>query len=86
MKDSVEERILGNRRSLAADRPNVSTQIDGAGILAEEQTLLQRAPKRARLGNDSANGENEFDASSSQRLKLLEALFGCSSTARVTKA
>ena len=28
IKDSIEERILGNRRSLAADRPTGSSQLD----------------------------------------------------------
>ena len=87
MKDTIEGRILSNRRSLAADRPNVSTQLDGAGILAYDQSFLERPSKRARHGAHSGDDAgNEVDASSSQRLGLLEAWFGCSSTALVTKA
>ena len=87
IKGSVEERILANRRSLAADRPvnTVKTQSDGVGMTPEELELSESAKKqrhRSSLNNDAGN----IDASSSQRLKLLEALFGCSATARVFKA
>ena len=85
MKGTIEERVLSNRRSLAADRgPNTSTEIDGVGLIADEM-LLQQQPKKRRLGED-ADKENRFNASSTQRLKFLEQLFGYSSTVRVFKS
>ena len=85
MKGTIEERVLSNRRSLAADRgPNTSTEIDGVGLIADEM-LLQQKPKKRRLGED-AEKENSFNASSTQRLKFLEQLFGYSSTVRVFKS
>jgi hypothetical protein len=80
IENSVEERIISSRRALTADRPSVSTQIDGTGIMADEQNLLDRPRKRARHED-----ENELEDRRFQRLELLEALFGCSATARVSK-
>jgi len=84
IKDSVEERILSNRRSLAADHPNLSTVIDGVGIMVDE--LEPRQTKRPRLDSTNYDNGSEANASFCQRFILLEALFGCSSTARVFKA
>lgn len=82
MKDTVEERILSNRRSLSADRPNISIGIDGVGMMADEQKMVTiRSEKRRRL-----NGMDSASATSCQRLKLLEALFGITTTARVLRA
>ena len=86
MKGTIEERVLSNRRSLAADRgPNTSTEIDGVGLIADEMLLQQQPKKKRRLGED-ADKENRFNASSTQRLKFLEQLFGYSSTVRVFKS
>ena len=85
IKDSIEERILNNRRSMAADRPNVSTQLDGTSDLMEEENTFdkkQASTKKRDRHEDEANmGEKTF-----QRLRQLEALFGCSATVKVTKA
>ncbi|KAL7531410.1 hypothetical protein ACHAXR_004022, partial [Thalassiosira sp. AJA248-18] len=79
IKDSIEERILENRRSLAADRPTASTQLDGAGLLEEED--CEQPKKRGRHEDENDMGEKKF-----QRLRQLEALFGCSATVKVAKA
>merc|ERR1712087_1006292 len=76
IKDSIEERILENRRSLSADRPAASTQLDGAGVL-EEEDCEQQSKKRDRHEDENDMGEKRF-----QRLRQLEALFGCSATVR----
>ena len=82
IKDSIEERILSNRRSLAADRPNTSTQIDGSDGLEEEDNFdKKQAAKRDRHEDENDMGEKKF-----QRLRQLEALFGCSALVKVTKA
>ena len=81
IKDTIEERILTSRRALAADRPGASTQLDGAGIMAEEEKLFDRPTKRARHEDEDAMESQSF-----QRLERLEALFGCSATVRVVKA
>jgi len=49
-QDSIEERILNNRRSMAADRPNVSTQLDGTSDLMEEENTFDKkqASKKKR--------------------------------------
>lgn len=86
MKGTVEERILSNRRALAADRgPNASTEIDGVGLIVDELQLQQKSKKKRRLNND-ADKENDFNAIPGQRVKFLEELYGCSSTVRVFKA
>ena len=81
IEGSVEERVLNTRRSLAADRPNTSTQIDGAGLMADEDALVARPSKRARQADESELEDRRF-----QRLEMLEGWFGCSATARVVKA
>ena len=81
MKDSVEERVLENRRSLAADRPTTSTLLDGSGDLEEEEKLIERTQTRERHQDENGMGEKSF-----QRLRQLEALFGCAATVKVTKA
>ena len=80
IKDSIEERILSTRRSLAADRPTASTQLDGTGLMEEEEKLLEEPKKRGRHEDEDDMGEKRF-----QRLRQLEALFGCSTTVKVTK-
>lgn len=80
IKDSIEERILENRRSLAADRPSASTQLDGTAGLMEEDDFSQ-SKKRGRHEDESSMVEQKF-----QRLRQLEALFGCSGTVKVAKA
>ena len=83
IKDSIEERIIENRRSLAADRPAASTQLDGTGLLEEEESTFDKkqSKKRARHEDEQDMGEKTF-----QRLRQLEALFGCSATVKVAKA
>ena len=79
IKDSIEERIIETRRSLAADRPTASTQLDGT-CLMEEEDGIEQSKKRKRRDDENGMGEKTF-----QRLRQLEALFGCSATVRVTK-
>ncbi|KAL9179984.1 hypothetical protein ACHAXT_007954 [Thalassiosira profunda] len=81
IKGSVEERILENRRSLAADRPTASTQLDGAAMLEDDEQDMKQSAKRGRHEDENDLGEQRF-----QRLRQLEALFGCSATVKVTKA
>ena len=82
MKDSVEERVLQNRRALAADRPNTSVLLDGSGDLEEEEKLADgnQTQTRERHADENGMGEKSF-----QRLRHLEALFGCEATVKVTK-
>jgi hypothetical protein len=80
MKNSIEERILSNRRALAADCPGASTHLDGAGMMEEEEKLCNRPNKRARHED-----EDEMESKTFQRLQKLEALFGCSASVRVAK-
>jgi len=80
IKDSIEERILSTRRSLAADRPTTSTQLDGAGLMEEDDVSAKKQNKRARHEDENDMGEKKF-----QRLRQLEALYGCSATVKVTK-
>ncbi|KAL7541871.1 hypothetical protein ACHAXR_011300 [Thalassiosira sp. AJA248-18] len=84
IKASVEERILENRRSLAADRPTASTLIDGTASMEEDEDAYKDDKKkrgRARQEDQRDLGEQTF-----QRLQLLEALFGCSATIKASKA
>jgi len=78
MKDSVEQRVLENRRSLAADRPTTSVLLDGSCDLEEEEKCSQT---RERHNDENGMGEKSF-----QRLRQLEALFGCEATVKVTRA
>lgn len=73
IKDSIEERILAHRRSLAADRPTASTQLDGTGILEEEGEFGLKNRKRVRQEDETELGEKTF-----QRLFQMESLFGYS--------
>ena len=81
IKDSIEERIIANRRALAADRPTVSTQLDGTGLMEEEESRYNRPKKRGRHEDEDEMGEQTF-----QRLQQLEDLFGCSAFVNVTMA
>ena len=74
MKDTVEERILSIRRTLAADQLGASTQLDGTGMMAEEERQLCQNRKKKRSRQDD---ENELESQSFDRLQKLEALFGC---------
>jgi hypothetical protein len=76
IKDSVEERILSSRRALVADRPEVSTAIDGTAM----EESLARPAKRARHDD-----EGDMEGRRFQRLEMLESLFGCSATVRVSR-
>ena len=81
MEGSVEQRVLENRRSLAADRPTASTLLDGAGDLEEEEKLNSSSQRRERHIDENGMGETSF-----QRLKQLEALFGCEATVKGRRA
>mmetsp|Transcript_32798 Transcript_32798/g.68983 ORF Transcript_32798/g.68983 Transcript_32798/m.68983 type:complete len:122 (-) Transcript_32798:88-453(-) len=81
IKDSIEERILETRRSLAADRPTASTQLDGTCLMEEEDNFGKQPKKRDRHEDENYMGEKKF-----QRLRQLEALFGCCATVKVAKA
>ena len=87
IKDTIDERILENRRSLPADRPNQTpTPLDGTAGLMEDDVFAnknktQAAKKRERLDDENDMGEKTF-----QRLRQLESLFGCSATVKVAKA
>lgn len=92
IEDTVEERLLGVRRSLAVDQtPNeTGTQLCGARVMdAEESAAKPRAKPKPRRGRNYASddaeeaGEDE-DRRRKQRLEMLEKLFGCS-TATVHK-
>jgi hypothetical protein len=76
IKESIEERILETRRSLAADGPKTSTHMDGTGLLEEERFL-----RPGRNEDGDYMGEKAF-----QRLRMLESLFGFSTGTNATKA
>lgn len=82
IQGTVEERILSNRRSIAADGPSLPTQLDGTSTLRDEEAMLKRPKKKKRIEED----ENEFQGQSMQRLERLAALFGCSLNARLENA
>ena len=71
MRDTVEERLLGVRRSLGVDRPATGTQVCGASILADEERTAEKADKRG----GSKDGLD--DAKRQMRVEMLEKLFGC---------
>jgi len=71
MQDTVEERLLGVRRSLGVDRPSAGTQICGASVLADEEKTAKKADNRS-----STNDELD-DAKRQLRVETLEKLFGC---------
>ena len=85
IKDTIEERILENRRSLAADRPAASTQLDGTTDLIMEDDCegVQNKSKKKRDRHEDENGMGE---KTFQRLRHLEAIFGCSATVKISKA
>jgi len=64
MQDTVEERLLGVRRSLGVDRPSAGTQICGASVLADEERTVLKSDKLD-------------DAKRQMRVEMLEKLFGC---------
>ena len=80
LEGSVEQRVLENRRSLAADRAGTAL-LDGSGDLEEEEKLNNIIQTRERHTDENGMGETSF-----QRLRQLEALFGCEATVKVTKA
>ena len=73
MQDTVEERLLGVRRSLNADRPSVGTQICGASVLANEDKVARKAAAARRNGAT----EELDDVKRQMRVETLEKLFGC---------
>lgn len=75
MQDTVEERLLGVRRSLNVDRPSAGTQICGASVLADEEKQVASTAKRRATGNGS---EDLDDAKRQMRVEMMEKLFGCS--------
>ena len=81
MEGTVEQRVLENRRSLAADQPTASALLDGSGDLEEEEKLNNIVYMRERHVDENNMGEKSF-----QRLRQLEALFGCEATVKVTRA
>lgn len=83
IKDSIEERILANRRSLAADRPTASTLVDGAGSIEENEAAY--GDNRRRRGQRQGEDKDDPDEQRFQRLHHLEALFGCSATFKIYK-
>lgn len=68
IEGTVEERLLGVRRSLAADSGSVGT-ICGASALDDDET--QRPSKRARTSDTLDDGNRQ------RRVEMLEELFGC---------
>lgn len=81
IKGSIEERILENRRTLAADRPTASTLI--AGSMEENEAAYKDDGKRRGRGRQEATSDQ--DEQRFQRLQHLEALFGCSATIKVSR-
>lgn len=78
IKDSIEERILENRRALAADRPTTSTLIDGTASMEEDEAAYK--DDRKKRGRGRQEDMIDMDEQRFQRLQQLEALFGCSAT------
>ena len=56
IKDSIEERILANRRSLAAYRPTASTLVDGAGSIEENEAAYGDNRRRRGQRKEKALG------------------------------
>ena len=87
IKDTIEERILENRRSMAADRPSAgATQLDGVAGLMEDEGEDNRKPAAKKQARGRHEDENDMGEKKFQRLRQLEALFGCSATVKVAKA
>ena len=86
MADTVEERLLGARRSLSADQKiTTGTQLCGASAQDSER-VTNRPRKRqrtARGGSDEHHGDSDEDEETSQRKQRIakfDALFGFSAT------
>ena len=77
IKNSIEERILENRRTLATDRPTASTMIDGTLSMEEDDATYSDKKKRGRGRQEE---ERDMGEQTFQRLQHLEALFGCSAS------
>jgi len=82
IKDTIEERILENRRALAADRPTASTLIDGTASMEEDEAAY--ANDRKKRGQGRQEDASDMGKQKFQRLQHLEALFGCSATVKIT--
>ena len=82
IQGTVEERILSNRRSIAAEGTSKPTPPNGTRSLMDEEAFLVRPEKRHCVGKD----EEDFNVQSRQRLERLAALFGCSLNARLKNA
>ena len=59
MEGSVEQRVLENRRSLAADRAGTAL-LDGSGDLEEEEKLNNVTQTRERHTDENGMGETSF--------------------------
>lgn len=79
MQGTVEERLLGVRRSLGVDRPQTGTQLCGASVLAAEEMAALRAPKNGGVSEDLDSARRQ------QRVAMLEKLFGVSGNMSVHK-
>ena len=80
--ESVLYAITGAPRTCKSmDRPTASTQLDGAAMLEDDEQDMKQPAKRGRHEDENDLGEQRF-----QRLRQLEALFGCSATVKVTNA
>jgi hypothetical protein len=75
IEGTVEERLLGVRRSLAADHGPTGT-ICGAGALDDEEPK-KRPAKRARTSEIQDDGNRLDDGTRQRRVEMLEELFGC---------
>jgi hypothetical protein len=82
IEGTVEERLLGVRRSLAADHGSTGT-ICVAGALDDEEP--KRPAKRARTSETQDDGNRLDDGNRQRRVEMLEELFGCTQT-KVHKA
>jgi SNF2 family DNA or RNA helicase len=74
IEGTVEERLLGVRRSLAADDGSTGT-ICGASALDDDET--KRPAKRARTTETQDDGIRLDDGNRQRRVEMLEELFGC---------
>jgi len=81
IKGSIEERILENRRTLAADRPAVSALVDGTASMMEEDGNQADNKRRGRSEQERGD-QRDIGEQSSQRLQHLQALFGCSASTK----
>lgn len=90
LKDTVEQRIIESRRSIGADGPSASTQIDGTNAMDIEAQQLseegKQIPRNFRRAGNRAADEINLDEQKFNRLRQLESLFGSSATLLVHKA